>query len=662
MFAVNVRGTFLCARAAAAAMGERGGSIVNVASETAVTGSHGFVHYVASKGAVISMTRALANELGPEGHPRELRGAGLHTDAGLGGARRVRRRAARRSAGSCAPTTCSARSATCCPTTRRSCRARRSSSTAGASRTDGRLSAATPRRHDATRARPTLVGARRRAPARAGRGGHRAHRGRRPAAQRGDPPPVRAGPARRRRSAPDGPFRGVPFLLKDFACAEAGEPHHQGMRALRDAGGGRARRQPARAARSGPPGSSRSGRTNMPELALMGTTEPDAYGPTHNPWDLEPFARRLVGRFGGRRRRRPRARRPRQRHRRLDPDPGRAVRAGRSQADARPGGHRPAVRPGGGHAHRGGDHPDDARHRRRCSTPSWTSRRPGRGRPRPARIARRRARPRPRPPARRPVRPGLQRRRGRRGLRDGSSRRRRGCSRSSATHVEEAGPPRCSTRPAAPAPGSLLACSAAAELDDWSARSADRSASTTWSRYVGARRGGPARQRCRRGAALERQQELTRQIGRGGAARSRRLRPAADADERRARPAPRRLQAGVQPRAGAARSPGRSTPRASRRCRCRSAGPTTACRVACSSSPPTGGRTCSCASARSSRRRRPGPTAAHHSAERIRRMYSSRSRPNSWNRAMRDRRNGVDARSGERREHRPRAARCAPRR
>ena len=67
MFAVNVRGSFLCARAAAVAMGEGGGSIVNVASETAFTGSHGFVHYVASKGAVISMTRALANELGRRG-------------------------------------------------------------------------------------------------------------------------------------------------------------------------------------------------------------------------------------------------------------------------------------------------------------------------------------------------------------------------------------------------------------------------------------------------------------------------------------------------------------------------------------------------------------------------------------------------------------------
>jgi 3-oxoacyl-[acyl-carrier protein] reductase len=65
MFAVNVRGSFLCARAAAAAMPAGGGSIVNISSETALTGSRGFVHYVATKGAIIAMTRALANELGP---------------------------------------------------------------------------------------------------------------------------------------------------------------------------------------------------------------------------------------------------------------------------------------------------------------------------------------------------------------------------------------------------------------------------------------------------------------------------------------------------------------------------------------------------------------------------------------------------------------------
>ena len=40
---------------------------------------------------------------------------------------------------------------------------------------------------------------------------------------------------------PGGPFGGVPFLFKDIGCEEAGEPHHQGMRALRGrglAGGG----------------------------------------------------------------------------------------------------------------------------------------------------------------------------------------------------------------------------------------------------------------------------------------------------------------------------------------------------------------------------------------------------------------------------------------
>jgi NAD(P)-dependent dehydrogenase (short-subunit alcohol dehydrogenase family) len=63
VFAVNVKGTFLCSRAAVRNM-PNGGSIVNVASATALSGSQGFVHYVASKGAVVSLTRALANEVG----------------------------------------------------------------------------------------------------------------------------------------------------------------------------------------------------------------------------------------------------------------------------------------------------------------------------------------------------------------------------------------------------------------------------------------------------------------------------------------------------------------------------------------------------------------------------------------------------------------------
>ena len=80
VFAVNVQGTFLCSRAAVRHM-PNGGSIVNVASETAFTGSQGFVHYVASKGAVVSLTRALANELGARRHPGQLRRSRLHDHA-----------------------------------------------------------------------------------------------------------------------------------------------------------------------------------------------------------------------------------------------------------------------------------------------------------------------------------------------------------------------------------------------------------------------------------------------------------------------------------------------------------------------------------------------------------------------------------------------------
>jgi 3-oxoacyl-[acyl-carrier protein] reductase len=68
MMAVNVRGPWLCTRAVFPYMKEVGkGKIVNLASEVFFTGSHGFVHYVASKGGVIGLTRALAVELGPHG-------------------------------------------------------------------------------------------------------------------------------------------------------------------------------------------------------------------------------------------------------------------------------------------------------------------------------------------------------------------------------------------------------------------------------------------------------------------------------------------------------------------------------------------------------------------------------------------------------------------
>jgi NAD(P)-dependent dehydrogenase (short-subunit alcohol dehydrogenase family) len=63
---VNVRGTWLVTRAMSPLLHE-GGRIVNMASDTALWGPPRLLAYVASKGAVISMGRSLARELGPRG-------------------------------------------------------------------------------------------------------------------------------------------------------------------------------------------------------------------------------------------------------------------------------------------------------------------------------------------------------------------------------------------------------------------------------------------------------------------------------------------------------------------------------------------------------------------------------------------------------------------
>jgi len=66
IFDVNVKGVFLCARAAIPLLAKRGGGrIVNVASVAGKTGRGGLAAYCASKAAVISLTQALAEELGP---------------------------------------------------------------------------------------------------------------------------------------------------------------------------------------------------------------------------------------------------------------------------------------------------------------------------------------------------------------------------------------------------------------------------------------------------------------------------------------------------------------------------------------------------------------------------------------------------------------------
>jgi 3-oxoacyl-[acyl-carrier protein] reductase len=65
---VNLKGPFLCAKAVFPRMKEQmKGKIINMASETAFAGSKGFLHYVTSKGGILSFTRALAAELGQYG-------------------------------------------------------------------------------------------------------------------------------------------------------------------------------------------------------------------------------------------------------------------------------------------------------------------------------------------------------------------------------------------------------------------------------------------------------------------------------------------------------------------------------------------------------------------------------------------------------------------
>jgi NAD(P)-dependent dehydrogenase (short-subunit alcohol dehydrogenase family) len=68
VLAVNVRGVWNATRAVLPAMRAQAyGKIVNLASGTVLQGTPFTLHYVASKGAVVAMTRAMARELGPDG-------------------------------------------------------------------------------------------------------------------------------------------------------------------------------------------------------------------------------------------------------------------------------------------------------------------------------------------------------------------------------------------------------------------------------------------------------------------------------------------------------------------------------------------------------------------------------------------------------------------
>ncbi len=85
---------------------------------------------------------------------------------------------------------------------------------------------------------------------------------------------------------PDGPFRGVPFVLKDLDGYAAGEPFHGGTKFLKEHDF-RPAEDSTLTARFRDAGLVVIGRTNTPELGLVTTTEPESYGPCRNPWDTE---------------------------------------------------------------------------------------------------------------------------------------------------------------------------------------------------------------------------------------------------------------------------------------------------------------------------------------------------------------------------------------
>jgi amidase len=88
------------------------------------------------------------------------------------------------------------------------------------------------------------------------------------------------------RTLPDGPFRGVPAVVKDLDGTLAGAPYHAGNQLLKQLGNV-ATTTSYLFERMQRAGFVFVGKTNTPELGLMPTTEPTAYGPARNPWHTD---------------------------------------------------------------------------------------------------------------------------------------------------------------------------------------------------------------------------------------------------------------------------------------------------------------------------------------------------------------------------------------
>jgi amidase len=84
---------------------------------------------------------------------------------------------------------------------------------------------------------------------------------------------------------PEGPFRGVPYLLKDLYAAEAGKPLSNGSKAYK-AADYVSTEDSTLVARYKASGLISIGRSKSPEFGSVPVTEPEAWGPTRNPWDL----------------------------------------------------------------------------------------------------------------------------------------------------------------------------------------------------------------------------------------------------------------------------------------------------------------------------------------------------------------------------------------